>query len=104
MLPQIFGESATKEAERQSNYLILRTLEERLPEPLFAQVLKEVSKKSEDGASKPSAAGAMVLPQRVCWDGSKVESTFSDLKVSQRNMDDAYLPRVLLTMQELQKI
>jgi hypothetical protein len=46
----------------------------------------------------------MVLPQRVCWDGSKVESTFSDLKVSQRNLNEAYLPRVLLTMQELQKI
>jgi hypothetical protein len=43
----------------------------------------------------------MVLPQRVCWDGTRVESTFNDLKVSQRNLDDAYLPRVLLTMQEL---
>ena len=101
MLPQIFGESATKEAERQSNYLILRTLEQRLPGQLFDQVLKEVSKKTEEDPSKPADTGAMVLPQRVCWDGTKVESTFSDLKVSQRNLDDAYLPRVLLTMQEL---
>ena len=62
MLPQIFGESATKEAERQSNYLILRTLEERLPAPLFAQVLQEVSKKTDEDASKPADGGVMVLP------------------------------------------
>jgi hypothetical protein len=82
----------------------LRNLEQRLPQELFAQVLKEVTKKPDEDASKASEGTAMVLPQRVCWDGTKVESTFSDLKVSQRNLDDAYLPRVLLTMQELQKI
>ena len=48
MLPTIFGESATQEAERQSNYLILRPLEQRLPSGLFAQVLAEVSQKSEN--------------------------------------------------------
>jgi len=62
MLPQIFGESATKEAERQSNYLILRTLEQRLPPTLFAHVLQEVSKKPDENASKPADGGAMVLP------------------------------------------
>ena len=101
MLPTIFGESATQEAERQSNYLILRTLEQRLPSGLFAQVLAEVSQKSANDPQKTSSERAMVLPQRVCWDGGKVECTFNDLKVSQRNLDDAYLPRVLLTVQEL---
>jgi len=55
-------DSATKEAERQSNYLILRTLEQRLPPTLFAHVLQEVSKKPDEDASKPAGWGAMVLP------------------------------------------
>ena len=82
MLPTIFGESATQEAERQSNYLILRSLEQRLPTGLFEQVLAYVSQKSENCPEKSSTERVMVLPQRVCWDGSKVECTFNDLKVS----------------------
>ena len=43
MFPQTFSESAEEAAERQANYLILRSLEEKLPSNLFQQILNEVS-------------------------------------------------------------
>lgn len=44
MLPQKnLGASARDQAERQSNYLILRSLEQKLPPELFTQILTEVS-------------------------------------------------------------
>ena len=36
-------DSARDQAERQSNYLILSSLEQKLPPELFAQILTEVS-------------------------------------------------------------
>ena len=44
MLPEKnCGESARDQAERQSNYLILSSLEQKLPPELFRQILTEVS-------------------------------------------------------------
>jgi len=37
------ADSARELAERQSNYLILSTLEQKLPSELFKQILTEVS-------------------------------------------------------------
>ncbi len=44
MLPEKnCGDSARELAERQSNYLILSTLEQKLPPELFEQILTKVS-------------------------------------------------------------
>ena len=42
MLPCTAGESAREAAERQSNYLILTTLESKLPPELFNTILTNV--------------------------------------------------------------
>lgn len=44
MLPCTAGESAREAAERQSNYLILTTLESKLPPELFSTILTNVRK------------------------------------------------------------
>ena len=43
MLQKFEGESAQEQADRDSNYLILRTLQHRLPPAAFEQVLRQVS-------------------------------------------------------------
>ena len=43
MLRNLEGESAQEQADRDTNYLILRTLQHRLKPAAFEQVLQQVS-------------------------------------------------------------
>ena len=53
MLPEKnCGESARDLAERQSNYLILSSLEQKVPPELFTQILTHVSGQKSDSPAE----------------------------------------------------
>jgi len=65
-------------ADRQTNYLILRSLESKLPQDQFKALLNQVSSFFSNFVVQ--VAPTMTLPHRTVWDGSELPSSYEELK------------------------
>lgn len=88
MLQNTPSEPPEKEAERQTNYLILRTLQHRLSPQAFADILRQVSFQI---LTRLQTQNQMELPMHTTWSGATVQSSFEELGVAQAHLD----PKVL---------